>query len=199
MDCSPAGSSVHGILQARILEWVAISYSVGSCWPRDQTQGLNPGLLHCRQILHQLSPQGSPMNHCRWPGWLLWLIVGGTQEGWRDGQRADVISPAREDKQVCSEQKQLCVQRHRERERMWCVPGMLQGSLWQGGWCSQGSTRSHGHRGQASLGRAWNAVLRSLNLLCRCWKSISGFFQLKIDSQSFVSKRPSWWQCGGWN
>ena len=37
MDCSPPGSSVHGILQARILEWVAISYSRGSSRPRDQT------------------------------------------------------------------------------------------------------------------------------------------------------------------
>ena len=37
MDCSPTGSSVHGILQARILEWVAISYSRGSSWPKDQT------------------------------------------------------------------------------------------------------------------------------------------------------------------
>ena len=37
MDCSPSGSSVHGILQARILEWVAISYSRGSSWPRDRT------------------------------------------------------------------------------------------------------------------------------------------------------------------
>ena len=32
------GSSVHGILQARILEWVAISFSRGSSWPRDWTQ-----------------------------------------------------------------------------------------------------------------------------------------------------------------
>ena len=38
MDCSPPGSSVHGILQARILEWVAISVSRGSSHPRDQTQ-----------------------------------------------------------------------------------------------------------------------------------------------------------------
>ena len=36
-DCSPPGSSVHGILQARILEWVAISFSRGSSPPRDQT------------------------------------------------------------------------------------------------------------------------------------------------------------------
>ena len=37
MDCSPPGSSVHGILQARILEWVAISFPRGSSWPRGQT------------------------------------------------------------------------------------------------------------------------------------------------------------------
>ena len=38
MDCRSPGSSVHGILQARILEWVAISFSRGSSQPRDQTQ-----------------------------------------------------------------------------------------------------------------------------------------------------------------
>ena len=38
MDYNPPGSSVHGILQARILEWVAISFSRGSSRPRDQTQ-----------------------------------------------------------------------------------------------------------------------------------------------------------------
>ena len=38
MDCSPWGSSVHRILQARILEWVAIPFSMGYSWPRDQTQ-----------------------------------------------------------------------------------------------------------------------------------------------------------------
>ena len=37
MDCSPPGCSIHGILQARILEWVAISSSKGSSWPRDWT------------------------------------------------------------------------------------------------------------------------------------------------------------------
>ena len=36
-DCSPPGSSVHGIFQARILEWVPVSYSRGSSQPRDQT------------------------------------------------------------------------------------------------------------------------------------------------------------------
>ena len=37
MDCSPPGPPVHGISQARILEWVAISFSRGSSQPRDQT------------------------------------------------------------------------------------------------------------------------------------------------------------------
>ena len=37
MDCSPPGSSFHGVLQARILGWVAIPFSRGSSWPRDQT------------------------------------------------------------------------------------------------------------------------------------------------------------------
>ena len=34
-DCSPPGPSVHGILQARILEWIAIPFSRGSSQPRD--------------------------------------------------------------------------------------------------------------------------------------------------------------------
>ena len=38
VDCSPSGSSVHGILQARILEWVAISFSRGSSRPRNWTR-----------------------------------------------------------------------------------------------------------------------------------------------------------------
>ena len=48
VDCSPAGSSVHGIFWARILEWAAISFSRGSSWPRDQTQVSCTG----RQILY---------------------------------------------------------------------------------------------------------------------------------------------------
>ena len=38
MDCSLPDSSVHGILQARILEWVAIAFSKGSSQPRDRTE-----------------------------------------------------------------------------------------------------------------------------------------------------------------
>ena len=38
MDYSPLGSSVHGILQAKILEWVSILFSRGSSWPKDWTR-----------------------------------------------------------------------------------------------------------------------------------------------------------------
>ena len=38
MNCSPPGSSVHGILQARIVEWVAMPFSRGSFQPKDRTQ-----------------------------------------------------------------------------------------------------------------------------------------------------------------
>ena len=39
MDCSLPGSSVHEILQARVVEWVAISFSRGSSWLRNRTPG----------------------------------------------------------------------------------------------------------------------------------------------------------------
>ena len=55
MDCNPPGFSVHGILQARILEWLAIPFFRGSSLTRES----NTGLLHCRQILQCLSHQGS--------------------------------------------------------------------------------------------------------------------------------------------
>ena len=57
MDCSLPGSSVHGIVQARILEWVAIPFSQGIFL----TQGLNPALLHCRHIFLPSEPPGKPV------------------------------------------------------------------------------------------------------------------------------------------
>ena len=94
--CDPMDYTVHGILQARILEWVAFPFSRDipnpgielrspaqqadslSAEPQGKpknagvgslsllqgifpTQGLNPGLPHCRQILYQLSHKGSPV------------------------------------------------------------------------------------------------------------------------------------------
>ena len=54
--CDPMDYTAHGVLQARILERVASSF-LQWIFP---TQGLNPGFLHCGQVLYQLSHQGSP-------------------------------------------------------------------------------------------------------------------------------------------
>ena len=56
MDCSPLGTFVHEILQARILEWVAISSSKGSAQPRNRTH------ISCidRQILYHLTSWEAP-------------------------------------------------------------------------------------------------------------------------------------------
>ena len=64
MDCSPSGSIVHEILQARILEWVFPSPGIF------QTQGWNLSILHCKQILYHLSHQGSPIKMGPNPTWV---------------------------------------------------------------------------------------------------------------------------------
>ena len=56
MDCSPPGSSIHRSFQATVLG-VGCHFLLQGIFP---TQGSNPGLLHCRQILYHLSHQGSP-------------------------------------------------------------------------------------------------------------------------------------------
>ena len=61
MDCSLLGSSVHGILQARILEWVAMPTSRGPSQPRDQTPVT---YVFCigRRILNHWTTRGSPVG-----------------------------------------------------------------------------------------------------------------------------------------
>ena len=89
MDCSPPGSSVHGILQARILERVAISFSRGSSGPRDQTRisciagvfftAVPPGEPWCRIRAQLRKPRG-------WDGCMAsptqWTWVWAGSRGW---------------------------------------------------------------------------------------------------------------------
>ena len=58
MDCSPPGSSVHGILQARILEWVAVPFSRWSSQPRS----------HALQVgsWRKLNPEGNEMQNVKY-------------------------------------------------------------------------------------------------------------------------------------
>ena len=87
MDCSSPGCSVHGILQARILEWIIISFSRGSSWPRDWTQVSyvsctgRQALYHWRllggetvTVSHSVVPElnYSRLRLCFVQSWLLW-------------------------------------------------------------------------------------------------------------------------------
>ena len=61
MDCSPLGSSVHGIFQARMLEWVDILFSRGSSGPRDlPDRGVEPASLVSPAFI-PLCQTGSPI------------------------------------------------------------------------------------------------------------------------------------------
>ena len=79
MDYSPPGSSVHGIFQARILEWGCRFLLQGIFTTKES----NPGLLHCQQILYSLSHRGSPVNPVvishllvlAWTDLFLWYYV----------------------------------------------------------------------------------------------------------------------------
>ena len=64
MGCSPSGSSVHGILQARIVEWVAMTSSRGSSLPRDWTSSVSYVHLHWQVVSLPLAPSANGKNHC---------------------------------------------------------------------------------------------------------------------------------------
>ena len=82
MDCSLSGFSVHGILQARILEWVDFPFSRGSSQPRDQTQvslidslpskppgqpnNIGVGSLSLLQQIFPTQESNRGPQHCRW-------------------------------------------------------------------------------------------------------------------------------------
>ena len=70
MDCSLPGCSVHGILQARILEWVAISFSRGSSSPRNRTQvSCTAGRVFTNWATREVPERWAPKN------WYFWTVV----------------------------------------------------------------------------------------------------------------------------
>ena len=84
MDCSLLGSSVDGIFRAKVLEWVAISFSRGSSWPRDRTQIY----LHWRQMLYPLSQRKLSAEE------LMLLNYGVGEDSWESlGQQGNQTSP----------------------------------------------------------------------------------------------------------
>ena len=65
MDCSLPGSSVHGILQAGILEWIAMASSRGSSWPRDWTHNSYVSCIG-RRVLYHWHHLGTPFHSFRY-------------------------------------------------------------------------------------------------------------------------------------
>ena len=112
MDCSPPGSSVHGIFQARILEQVAIPFSRGSSQPRDQTQVcsiasnslsseprrnmLRHKLIKLTKIKYKEKDWNQQEN---FPGGTLNKNLPATQGMWV--HRAQIWSPVQEDSTCC--------------------------------------------------------------------------------------------------
>ena len=93
MDCSLPHSSVHGIFQARVLEWVAISFPRGSSWPRDQTwvshivgrrftvwitKEVSCCRVSFRTLSHNLWALAQPHFHC----WHNLLDLGSFAQSW---------------------------------------------------------------------------------------------------------------------
>ena len=64
MDCSPPGSFVHGISQARILEWVTISFSRGCSWPRDWSHVSYVSALASRFFKHWATWEAPLLINC---------------------------------------------------------------------------------------------------------------------------------------
>ena len=137
MDCSPPGSFVHGILQARILEWVAMASSRGSSRPRDRTQVSCTSCIARWSLYHWATweapsvkwghPNTSPWGVCLHGTEAGFMGHYGTEErGWQqDHERPEAPSPS----PVMSSSKTLM--------GPYSSPQLsLSGiSLWHIGWC----------------------------------------------------------------
>ena len=85
VDCSLPGSSLHGFFQARILEWVAISFSRRSSWPRDWTQvsriiGMRFPVWATREVPQSLALEADalsirPLGHHPFSIYLCFLVL----------------------------------------------------------------------------------------------------------------------------
>ena len=75
--CNPvasslSGSSIHGIFQARVLEWIAIAFSRGSSWPRDRTQ---VSRIAGRRFTIWATREARPKESWGLKNWCFWTVV----------------------------------------------------------------------------------------------------------------------------
>ena len=80
MDCSLPGSSVHGIFQARVLKWVAISFSRGSSWPRDRNWVSRiAGRCFTTWATREAPTKWSSIKY---NDWIIWKLVISSSNKW---------------------------------------------------------------------------------------------------------------------
>ena len=84
MDCSPPVSSVHGIFQVRILEWVVISFSRGSSWPRDRTSISYVSCIGRHSLYHWVTREARSQEE---------TCVKGNEWCWRPAVRLRELAP----------------------------------------------------------------------------------------------------------
>ena len=120
-DCSLPGSSVHGIFQARTLDWVAISFSRGS----SQIQGSNPGFLHCRQMLYHVSHQG---RHSRGLREMTFSRLLQVIAGWRSLTSSSILPKSVSIHQIRLSERQQAFFKKEEEEKGWLEAGMVKES-----------------------------------------------------------------------
>ena len=89
MDCSPPGSSVLGVFQGRILEWIAVASSMGSSWPQELNSHLLR-LLHWQWILPR--PSGKSLS---WVGLIKWVLP------WKWGEATPDSPGLEESEKLC--------------------------------------------------------------------------------------------------
>ena len=108
MDYSLPRSSIHGIFQARVLEWVTISFSRGSSQPRDQTQvsstvGRHFTIWASWEVCSINVPKTEMINSSNWLSWQHWGVSGGRGSlsvgEWPSGQ----MPPSRDVSLKCSD------------------------------------------------------------------------------------------------
>ena len=188
-DCSPPGSSlwpgfsIHGIFQARVLEWVAISR--GSSWSRD----MNLGLLHCRQMLYHPSHQKSPNNSqllCYQPSW-----IGHQQGSSRSVSPAPIVVDQVRFRNKVNSPVSILFRMEMGRMEMGEF-GSRAHTLWP---CCRGWGAASEERGWSSP-RSGAAVLLRLQIAGPCADSLHTANHHHLESQCLVwcfrTQSPSW-------
>ena len=110
MGCSPPGSSFHGILQARMLEWVAMPSSRGSSRPRARTLASYVSCVGRRVLYHQCHQWSQKFPNC----WRDWLATPDVSQDQVPGRGTWSMSGRNDDSEMAEWDLSRCVSKRKE-------------------------------------------------------------------------------------